>query len=108
MLWGIFFFFWLEWTYYVGDTYCVKLWFALSPLAPAAHVRPNGAASITALMIPYLSGRWAYIEIDMTMGSIMLNVAEGGWKTYFGWLLYDGEGWYNIKRLEERGRWKWK
>lgn len=50
--------FWWERPYYATDACCVKWWLAsVSPLAPAQHVCPNSATSITAVTIPYLSGR---------------------------------------------------
>lgn len=51
---------------------------SISSFAPAQHVRPNGATSITAMTNPYLSGRWDYLEIDMGMGSMMLIIAKWG------------------------------
>ncbi len=63
----------------MGDACCVKFQLAsISPLAPAQHVCPNGATSITAMTIPYLSGREDYLEIDRRMGRIMLMMPKGG------------------------------
>lgn len=74
-LWGI----WRQQLHYAGDACCVKCQLAsISLLAPAQHVCPDSASSITAMTFFYLSGRHAYLEINVGMACMMLMILKGG------------------------------